>query len=95
MERGAGLAVLSIIGIVGLLATVTLFLRQPTGLVMQDQSIYITEDAGRLAITCKNVQQQVVFLGYDANYRVYCCLENMHGQNECILPHRVLITRKY
>jgi hypothetical protein len=98
MERGAehsvAIAVLGVIGIVGVLATVTL-LQKPTGLVMQDQSIYVTEDAGRLAITCKNVKQEVVFLGYEANYEAYCCLEDMIGQNECRFPHKVLMTRKY
>jgi hypothetical protein len=99
MERGAerniAIAVLSIIAIVGVLATATLFLKQPTGQVMQEQGIYVSEDASELAIECENRQQIVYFLGYEGNFAVYCCPEKMNGQNECMWPHKVLITRKY
>ena len=62
---------------------------------MQEQSIYVTEDAAELAIECENREQLVYFLEYEANYGVYCCKEDMIGQNECKFPHKVLITRKY
>jgi len=93
MERGEGriaLIVLILIGIVGVIASVTLFLRGPTGLVMQGQDIYPTEDARNIGITCENPGQKAVFLGYSSNFQVYCCLEDMIGQNECIFPYRVL-----
>ncbi|VVB81147.1 Uncharacterised protein [uncultured archaeon] len=97
MERGdkSTIAILGAIAIVGVLALVTLVVQQPTGQVMQDQSIYVTEDAGNLAIECKNPTQTVVFLRYDANYAVYCCLEDMMDQNQCRFEKRVLLTRMY
>jgi len=97
MERGDrnAIAILSAIFIVGVLAIITLVMQQPTGQVMQDQSIYVTEEAGHFAIECKNPTRTVVFLRYDANYAVYCCLEDMMGQNECRFEKRVLLTRMY
>ena len=97
MERGeqsVAIAVLSVIGIVGVLASVTLFMKAPSGLVMQGQSIYVTENAANLQISCSNPSQQVVFLGYENNYQVWCCIEKMIGQNTCMEPHKVSITRK-
>ena len=81
---------LVLIGIVGVIASITLFLKGPTGLVMQGQDIYPTEDAQRIGIVCENPGQKVVLLGRAANSQVYCCLEDMIGQNECIFPYRVL-----
>jgi len=93
MERGESriaLIVLVLIGIVGVIASVTLFLRGPTGLVMQGQDIYQTEDARNVGMTCENPSQKVVFLGSSGNFQVFCCLEDMIGLNECIFPYRVL-----
>jgi len=98
MERGEqsiAVIVLAIVGIVSAMAAVALFLPHPTGLVMQDESVYVTEDAGNLAIGCRNLQQKVIFLGWEANYGVYCCLEDMIGQNTCRAPYQILITRTY
>ncbi len=93
MERGEegsiAIAVLSVISIVGVLATITLFLRQPAGLIAQGQNIYPTEDITGLPIVCS--EYQAIFLGYDANFKVYCCKEDMNGQNECRSPQRILI----
>ncbi len=87
-DRSIAIAVLSVIGIVGILAAITLA-RQPTGLVAQGQTIYVTENAANLPVLCK--EPQVIFLGYDANYKVYCCFEDMIGQNECLYPQKVMI----
>ena len=86
---------LTIVGIIGLLATASLFAQSPTGQVMQEQGVYISEDQANLAIECENRLQQVIFLGYQANYGVWCCPEDMNGQNECRFPKRILITRTY
>jgi len=98
MERGAvsgAVLVLALVGIVGVLATVALIARQPTGLVAQNEAIYVTEDARTLGIACRNWQHQVFFLGYTGSYAVFCCTEDMTDQNECRYPHKVLITRTY
>ena len=95
MERGdrsIAIAVLSVISIVGVLAIVTLFLREPTAGIVQGQSMYVTQDANSLGITCKNPSQEVVFLGYQGKYAVYCCLEKMIGLNKCVEPHRLITT---
>ncbi len=88
-ERSIAIAVLSVIGIVGLLATVTLFLGEPTANVAQGQSIYTTEDQAALGMDCLN--RQVYFLRYEANFGVYCCPEHMIGQNECLVEKKILI----
>jgi len=94
MERGATIA-LFIVVIVGMLAMINLVMPEPTAQLTQGQGVYITEDAAHLAISCKNPQQQVNFLRYDANYAVFCCLEDMIGQNDCRFEKRVLLTRTY
>jgi hypothetical protein len=98
MERGAvssAMVVLALVGIVGVLAAVALTVRQPTGLVMQNEAIYTTERAVTVGIACKNFQNLVYFLGYTGNYAVYCCTEDMTSANECKYPHNVLIPRTY
>ncbi len=91
-EQGSiAVAVLSIISVVGVLATLTMFMRQPIGQVTQDSSVYPTVQIGRLDIVCENMMQEVYFLGYQGAYGVYCCPEHMQGQNECKYPKKVLI----
>lgn len=94
MERGA-LAALIVTVTVGILAVITLMMPEPTAMLMTDQGVYITENAAHMAIACKNPTQTVNFLRYDANYAVFCCLEDMIGQNECRFEKRVLLTRTY
>ena len=86
-ESSIAFVVLMVIGIVGAIATVIL-VGQPTGLIPQGQSMYPLEDVSGLGIECQGV---AAFLGYNADFRVYCCLEHMIGQNECRVPHRVRI----
>jgi len=94
-EQGSiAIAVLSIIGIVGVLATLTLIMRQPAGLVTQGEGVYAVK-YGVNGVECENRLQEVYFLGYNGNYEVYCCAEDMNGQNECIQPYQVLIINKY
>jgi hypothetical protein len=98
MKRGAvssAIVVLALVSIVGVLATVALTVRQPSGLVMQNQNIYVTEDASQAGIECNNQQNLAYFLGYTGEYAVFCCVEDMHGTNECKYPHQVIITRSY
>lgn len=98
MERGAvssPILVLALVSIVGVLAAVTLNAWQPSGLVMQNQNIYVTEDASQVGIQCTNQQNLAYFLGYAGRYAVFCCVEDMHGTNECKYPHQVLITKSY
>ncbi len=94
-EQGSiAIAVLSIIGIVGVLATLTLFMRQPAGLVTQGEGVYAVK-YGVNGIECENRLQEAYFLGYESNYEVYCCVEDMNGQNECNQPYKILIVNKY
>ena len=98
MERGAvssAILVLALVSIVGVLATVTLTVWQPSGLVMQNQNVYPTEDASQVGMQCNNQQNFAYFLGYTGIYAVFCCVEDMHGANECKYPHQVIITRSY
>ncbi len=91
-EQGSiAVAVLSIIGVVGVLATLTLIMRQPSGQITQDSSVYQTVQIGSLNIMCQNMMQEVYFLGYQGAYEVYCCPEHMIGQNECKHPKKILI----
>ncbi|MBW3016322.1 hypothetical protein KY309_01795 [Candidatus Woesearchaeota archaeon] len=94
MERGATVALIAVV-IVGVLAIITIIMPAPTGFIAQGQAVYVTESAPHLAIACKNPQQQVVFLRYDSNYAIFCCLEDMIGQNACRSEKRVLLTRMY
>ena len=87
MERGdrsIALAVLGVIAVVSALASVAVYLKQPTG-----QVIYVTEEASHIGIFCRD---RAAFLGYTGNYAVYCCLEHMIGQNECKFPQRIFRT---
>jgi len=100
MERGdwrIAFGVLVFVGIVGVLGVTTMIKDAPTGKVMQHQGIYIVEDANAdYAFQCQYPYNPPVFLGYQANYRVYCCPEDYNmGSNFCRVPHRTLITREY
>ena len=98
MKRGAvsgAILVLALVSIVGVLAAVTLSAWQPSGLVMQNQNVYQTEDANQVGIQCNNQQNFAYFLGYTGRYAVFCCVEDMHGANDCKFPHQVIITRSY
>ncbi|MEM3154526.1 MAG: hypothetical protein QW165_03090 [Candidatus Woesearchaeota archaeon] len=93
MKRGAvssAILVLSAVAIVGVLAAVTLTAWQPTGLVMQNQAVYISEHAALLALNCRNSQQVAYFLGYTGQYAEFCCAEDMYGQNDCKYPQKIL-----
>ena len=100
MQRGEGVtvAVMALVFIIAVLAIVTL-LRGPTGLIMTDQSVYVTEDEAGLHLDCdyRGLRPKAaVFLGYEGNYRVFCCAENYNaGSNHCTKVHRILITRTY
>ncbi len=85
MERGEreNIIVLSVIGVISVMAALALYAQNPTGQVMQDQSIYPMESVG---LACGNA----VFLGWDSGAAVYCCVEDMNGANECATPHRIL-----
>lgn len=95
-ERRIALAVLLLVSIVGVIATATL-LNSPTGQYMRQQGIYVVEDANaEFPFRCRNELHQPTFLGYDAQYRVYCCPEDYDaGANFCRVPHKTLITRMY
>jgi hypothetical protein len=98
MERGAvssAILVLALVSIVGVLAAVTLNAWQPSGLVMQNQNVYVTEDASQVGMQCNNQQNLAYFLGYTGVYAVFCCTEDMNGANDCKYPHQIMIKRSY
>jgi len=89
-ERSIAIVTLSMISIVAMLAAVALFLRQPSGMVMQGTEVYRTADASKFGITCANLNvQKVAYMGSISRYEVYCCLDDLRGQNTCGTPHRV------
>jgi len=94
MERGeqiATLTVLAVIGITSVLALITMF-GAPTGKITQTQKIYPEVYLPEISYQCANPNQNMIFLGYQANYGVYCCVEDMIGQNTCGLPRKIIIT---
>jgi len=98
MQRGESrttVAVVGLLAVIGVLAVLALFVKQPTGKVMQDQSVYVTVDQEMVTPSCQKAEDRAIFLGYTGNYMVFCCPEDMSGQNECKYPKRVLMTRTY
>jgi len=91
-ERRIALVTLSIISIVAMLATVALFLRQPTAMIMQGTQVYQVVDASGFGITCANMPQQVIYMGSEQRYEIYCCLSDINGQNRCRTPQRIFRT---
>ena len=92
-ERNIAIAVLGAATIIGVLAILTLFLQQPTGQIMQGESVYASVDADRLGIPCSNPTNQAILIGYERDHQVYCCIEHVIGQNECKAPQRIIIPR--
>lgn len=89
-ERSIAIVTLSMISIVAMLAAVTLFLRQPAGMIMQGTEVYRTADADKFGITCTNLNNnKVAYMGSEGRYEVYCCIDDLIGQNSCGTPHRV------
>lgn len=87
-ERGVAVTVLGIAGIVGVLATVALF-QSPTGLVAQGEPVYPTISVRGLPVICST--PDALYLGNEGSYAVYCCREDLIGQNECNFPQKVLL----
>lgn len=89
-ERSIAIVTLSMISIVAVLAAVALFLRQPSGMVMQGTEVYKTADADKFGITCASLDvQKVTYMGSEGRYEVYCCIDDLTGQNGCRTPHRI------
>ena len=91
-ERSIAILTLSIISVVAVLGAVALFLRQPTGQVMQGTQVYQVVDAGQFGVTCTNLPQQIVYLGSEGRYEIYCCISDINGQNACRNPQRIFRT---
>ncbi|PIN74575.1 hypothetical protein COV18_06810 [Candidatus Woesearchaeota archaeon CG10_big_fil_rev_8_21_14_0_10_37_12] len=92
MKKGDGLSisVLSVIALVAAIAAVTLMVQQPTGNIAQGQPFYPLAEPG--LVMCANMKP--AFLLQDmGHYQVYCCSEDMIGDNACRNPHRIFPVR--
>ncbi len=87
MERGAAIAVLGLVGLVSLLAIVSLLFQHPTGNVAQNEGFYPTEYLETLPIPCAT--STAYFLRSEGAYEVYCCSEDLIGQNTCRRPQYI------
>ena len=86
MERGEELAALSVVAVVGVLATITLLLNNPTGQLTQGEEVYPSQPYNPIA--CEGAES-ILLLKQERRFDVYCCPEDMIGQNECKEPHTV------
>lgn len=90
MERGERLTTYAIIGFIAVVSMIgAANLLSPTGELMQGQQVY--NIAYPQVLQCTT--QPAIYLGYQMNYGIYCCPEDMIGQNECRFPKRILLTR--
>ncbi|RJQ21384.1 hypothetical protein C4580_02480 [Candidatus Woesearchaeota archaeon] len=87
MERGAAAIVLSIVAIVGALATLHLILNEPTGHIVQGETVYPQVRGEMLPFPCAT--SSAYFLRTEGKYDLYCCSEDMIGQNNCRRPQYI------
>ncbi|MBS3147362.1 hypothetical protein J4219_00590 [Candidatus Woesearchaeota archaeon] len=86
MERGEALVVLSVVALVGIIASTTLLLTNPAGAVAQGQSIIPQPRSS--PILCEQ-GTQAFLLSTGPRFAVFCCPEDMIGQNECKERHTI------
>jgi len=79
--------VLGLVSMVGALALVSLLFHNPTGAVAQDTSVYPLDYGQSLPMPC--AQGPAYLLGNNGMYAVYCCSEDMIGQNTCRRPQTI------
>ena len=85
-EHSIAITVLVTIGMVGVVSSLVLYANSPTGTVFQYDTVYPTEQVPY--VYCQ--QGRAMFMGMDSEYAVYCCPEDLVGQNECYIPQRIL-----
>lgn len=87
MQRGELLTVLSLIGLISIIAATGVSL-QLTGNVAQNARFYpVPQDAPMVCLT------EQIMLKDTPTATVYCCKENMIGQNTCRFPYTIIKAR--
>jgi len=89
MQRGEAVAVLSIVSIVGILASATLLLHSPTAQITQGQTMYETVPQSLFPIICAQSYTDLIIIHAPGNIDTYCCPEDMIGENTCKKPQRI------
>lgn len=84
MERGEALVVLSVVALVGVIASTTLLLTNPAGSVVQGETIIPQPRPSPILCEAGN---QAFLLSTGPRFAVFCCPEDMIGQNECKEAH--------